>query len=146
MIRALVLTLMLAAVPAVAQDMLTGEGADAEVPATEGLGDVQQAQESDGLAEAPGAVLRGLDKVAGISSDITLSVGQSVDFGHITVTLKECRYPADDPSSNAYAYVIIADQGAAQPDFEGWMIADSPALSALDHQRYDVWVMRCKTE
>jgi len=99
-----------------------------------------------GLAEAKGAVLRGLDKVSATSSDIVLSVGQTVDFGHIKVTLKECRYPADDPSSNAYAYLVITDPNAVQPVFEGWMIADSPALSALDHQRYDVWVMRCKTD
>jgi len=32
------------------------------------------------------------------------------------------------------------------PDFDGWMIASAPALNALDHARYDVWVMRCKTE
>ncbi|MBD3785919.1 MAG: DUF2155 domain-containing protein [Sphingomonadales bacterium] len=105
------------------------------------------AQEApEGLAEAPGAVLRGLDKVAGTASDITLAVGQTATFGKITVTLRECRYPADDPSSNAYAYLIIADIGASAPDFAGWMIADSPALSALDHQRYDVWVIRCKID
>ena len=27
--------------------------------------------------------------------------------------------------------------------FEGWMIASSPALMALDHPRYDVWALRC---
>ena len=29
--------------------------------------------------------------------------------------------------------------------FDGWMIASSPALSALDHPRYDVWVLRCSS-
>ena len=99
-----------------------------------------------GLAEAKGAVLRGLDKVAGTAADIDIAVGQSVDYGQIRITLNDCRYPPADPSSNAYAYLIIADLGASAPAFSGWMIADSPALSALDHQRYDVWVIRCKTE
>lgn len=111
------------------------------------VGPMAAAQEApEGLAEAPGAVLRGLDKVAGTASDIELGIGQTATFGKITVTLRECRYPAEDPSSNAYAYLIIADLGATEPAFSGWMIADSPALSALDHQRYDVWVIRCKTE
>jgi hypothetical protein len=109
-------------------------------------GGVQAQEAPTGMAEAGGALLRGLDKVAGTASDIQLSVGQTVEFGHITVTLRECRYPAEDPSSNAYAYLIIADKGATEPAFSGWMIADSPALSALDHQRYDVWVIRCKTD
>ena len=29
-------------------------------------------------------------------------------------------------------------------DFRGWMIASSPALMALDHARYDIWLIRCK--
>ncbi|MGB0439332.1 MAG: DUF2155 domain-containing protein [Paracoccaceae bacterium] len=31
------------------------------------------------------------------------------------------------------------------PVFEGWIIASSPALNAMDHARYDVWVLRCNT-
>jgi hypothetical protein len=62
------------------------------------------------------------------------------------VTLRECRYPAEDPSSNAFAYLTITDRTQTQVVFDGWMIADSPALSALDHQRYDVWVIRCKID
>ncbi|MGB0800115.1 MAG: DUF2155 domain-containing protein, partial [Planktomarina sp.] len=27
----------------------------------------------------------------------------------------------------------------------GWMVASSPALNALEHPRYDIWVLRCKT-
>jgi hypothetical protein len=32
------------------------------------------------------------------------------------------------------------------PVFSGWMIASSPALSAMDHPRYDVWILRCDTD
>lgn len=100
----------------------------------------------EGLAEAPGAHLRGLDKVAGAASDITLSVGQSIDYGSLSVRLVGCRYPADDPASNAYAYLEITDKALAQVVFSGWMIAQNPALSALDHQRYDIWALRCKID
>ena len=33
-----------------------------------------------------------------------------------------------------------------QTIFSGWMLASSPALNALEHPRYDVWVLRCITE
>lgn len=101
---------------------------------------------SAGLEAAPGAVLRGLDKVAGAASDIELLAGQTVPYGQLEISLRECRYPPADPSSNAYAFVTIRDAGAGAQLFSGWLIADSPALSALDHQRYDVWAIRCKTE
>ncbi|MBZ4021419.1 hypothetical protein CKO11_02940 [Rhodobacter sp. TJ_12] len=105
------------------------------------------AQEApDGLADAPGAFLRGLDKVAGAASDITLSVGQVAPYGSLAVRLEACRYPAEDPASNAYAFLHITDTMIGEVVFEGWMIAQNPALSALDHQRYDVWVLRCNTD
>ncbi|WP_406736307.1 DUF2155 domain-containing protein [Thioclava sp. GXIMD4215] len=104
------------------------------------------AQESGvmtGLADASGAQLRGLDKINGIASDIALKTGQSVTYGTLKVTLNECRYPSEDPSSNAFAHLTIFDNQTNKQAFSGWMIASSPALSALDNQRYDVWVIRC---
>ena len=94
-------------------------------------------------ARAPGALLRGLDKVTGRTQDFTVAAGQAVDFGRLQVRLAECRYPAADPSSDAFAELTVVDQQANSTVFSGWMIASSPALSALDDSRYDVWVMSC---
>ncbi len=98
------------------------------------------------VASAPGAILRGLDKVSGVTTDIELDLGASTQFGRLIVTLKGCRYPVDNPSSNAYAFLSIADEATDSIAFEGWMVAASPALSALDDPRYDIWVLRCTSE
>lgn len=98
------------------------------------------------VTTAPGAILRGLDKVDGSLTDIELITGQSRDYGRLNITLGECRYPVGNPSGNAFAELTIREQGADAPVFSGWMIAATPALNALDHARYDVWVLRCKTE
>ncbi|GAB4388802.1 DUF2155 domain-containing protein [Albidovulum sp.] len=97
------------------------------------------------VENAPGAVLRGLDKVASQTRDIELATGETVAFGSLSLTLDECRYPAGDPAANAYAHLRIRDQRSGVVIFDGWMIASSPALSALDHPRYDVWVLRCSS-
>jgi hypothetical protein len=96
--------------------------------------------------QAPAALLRWLDKVSGEAADVELSRGQSAVWGRLTIQLDECRYPAEDTSSDAYAHLTIRDSLAKDPVFSGWMIASSPALSALDHPRYDVWVLRCVTD
>lgn len=96
-------------------------------------------------SRAQGVVLRGLDKVSGRVSDVTLVNGQSAQLGRLIINLKECRYPQGNPSGDAFAFLTIQETGAAAPVFSGWMIASSPALNALDHARYDVWVLRCKT-
>ncbi len=95
------------------------------------------------VQEAKGAQLRMLDKLSGEVSDYDLAVGQSQAEGRLSVRLDDCRYPPDLPNGEAYAHLTITDAQAPTPVFSGWMIASSPALSALDHPRYDVWVLRC---
>lgn len=90
-----------------------------------------------------GALLRGLDKITGKAQDISLENGEAFAFGRLEIRLGECRYPQSDPSSDAYAELTVSDTSANRTVFAGWMIASSPALSALDDARYDVWVMSC---
>jgi hypothetical protein len=107
---------------------------DAEVPTA-----------SDRISTGDGAVLRGLDRVAGTSEDITLSRGGEARVGHLVVMLEECRYPVENPAGEAYAWIDIFDTRADAMIFSGWMVASSPALNALDHARYDLWVLSCTT-
>ena len=98
-------------------------------------------------SKAPGAVLRGLDKISGRTRDIEIQSGSSKSFGLLDIALTECRYPAGNRAGDAFAGLRIVDRSTESdaPVFEGWMIASAPALSALDHPRYDVWVIRCIT-
>lgn len=92
-----------------------------------------------------GVALKGLDKVSGDVIDLDLVVGSTASVGRLEVTLGECRYPEDNPAGEGYAWLTIRDPGRDVLLFDGWMIASSPALNALDHPRYDVWVIRCIT-
>ncbi|MDP1670082.1 DUF2155 domain-containing protein [Phaeovulum sp.] len=96
------------------------------------------------VAAAPGAVLRALDRISGITTDLELAAGETVVYRRLSVTLAECRYPPEDPASKAFARLVIIDTTTAAEKFNGWMISDSPALSAMDDSRYDVWLIRCK--
>ncbi|QFU09225.1 hypothetical protein PARPLA_02415 [Rhodobacteraceae bacterium THAF1] len=97
----------------------------------------------DRVAPGRAVILRKLDKLTGDVQDIELGAGQSATVGRLQVSLSECRYPETNPAGNAYAHLVIREQGADATIFSGWMIAQAPALNALEHPRYDVWVMRC---
>lgn len=99
----------------------------------------------DQVVSGPGAMLRGLDKVNGQTVDVELASGETAQVFGLDVALGDCRYPADNPTGDAFAFLTIWEQGAQQALFDGWMIAAAPALNALDHNRYDVWVIRCIT-
>lgn len=91
-----------------------------------------------------GALLRGLDKIDGTVTDFDLPIGGIARLGDLQIALRACRHPLDDPAGDAYAWLTIRDSGDAVL-FAGWMLASSPALNALEHRRYDVWVLRCRT-
>jgi hypothetical protein len=95
------------------------------------------------FAEAPAGILRWLDKLTGNTGDMELARGQSASNGRLTIQLDACRYPADNPAGEAQAHLTIIDATREGPAFTGWMLSASPALSAMDHPRYDVWVLRC---
>lgn len=93
-----------------------------------------------------GAVLRGLDKLDGDVRDFEIANGEAGKIGRLRVELGECRYPQGDPAADAFAYLSIHEEKGGKPLFAGWMVASSPALNPLEHPRYDVWVLRCKTD
>lgn len=110
------------------------------------LGAVASAQDQDQAVSGIGAVLRGLDKVNGRTVDVELPSGATGKVLGLDVTMVDCRYPVDNPTGDAFAFLTVRE--TRKPDvvrFEGWMIASAPALNALDHARYDVWVLRCIT-
>jgi hypothetical protein len=108
-------------------------------------GAAQSVQAANGQQRLQASVvhLRGLDTLNGTTKDITLAVGETARFGHLEITAGPCRVPSDDPTGDAEAFLRIRDIREEAPRFSGWMFASSPALSALDHPRYDVWVLSC---
>lgn len=125
-------TLIAAAHAAEAQSAQASDAARPGAPVT--------AQETVAMLAA---VLRGLDTLAGVTEDLRLVRGETRRFGRLEITLDACLAPRDDPGADAYAHLTIRDVREAAPRFSGWMFASSPALSALDHPRYDVWVLSC---
>ena len=93
------------------------------------------------------AVLQGLDKVTARVSTFEAPVGETVRFGTLEIIARTCdkRPPEEPPESAAFLDIweVRPDEPAISV-FRGWMFASSPALSAMEHPVYDVWVTDCK--
>ncbi|HEY1095815.1 MAG TPA: DUF2155 domain-containing protein, partial [Alphaproteobacteria bacterium] len=104
------------------------------------------------------AELQTLDKVTARTGTITVPVGETVAIGPLFLQVKTCQHsaPLEQPESAAFLQVweatpkdtMAADKtkGVSQWVFSGWMFASSPALSAMDHPIYDIWVLNCKSD
>jgi hypothetical protein len=91
-------------------------------------------------------VLQGLDKVTARTSIIEAPLDQEIRFGTLGITARACLKtpPTEPPESAAFLEIQVIEPG--QPPrgaFTGWMFASSPAVSALEHPVYDVWVIDC---
>ncbi|KAB7615718.1 DUF2155 domain-containing protein [Amylibacter sp. SFDW26] len=100
----------------------------------------QVATDNAGIAQ-----LRALDTLTGAVTDIDATVGETHSYERLMITVQECRYPKGNPNGDAFALLTIKDIREEKPRFDAWMVASSPALSALEHPRYDVWLLKCKT-
>lgn len=92
------------------------------------------------------AVLQGLDKVTARVSTIEVPLGDTARFGGLEIIVRACdkRPPEETPESAAFLDVWEVRPGEpAVSVFRGWMFASSPALSALEHPVYDVWLLDC---
>ena len=95
------------------------------------------------------AVMQGLDKVTARISRFEVPVGELVEFGTLRVSVATCQQRPPTLPPESAAFVRIEDARPDEPSrqvFSGWMFASSPALNALEHPVYDVWVESCSSE
>ncbi|MDQ2101592.1 DUF2155 domain-containing protein [Azospirillum isscasi] len=99
------------------------------------------------MVSRPAAKLQGLDKITARTSTFTIAVGETKALGSLRITLRACKEnpPIEPPEAAAFLEVIENKPGEqAEAVFSGWMFASSPALSAMEHPIYDVWVLSCE--
>jgi hypothetical protein len=93
------------------------------------------------------AELQALDKVTARTTRLTAPVEQTVSYGTLAITVRSCRARPPDEVPDAAAFLEIRDNRAgaeAPPAFRGWMFANSPAVSMLEHPVYDIRVLECR--
>lgn len=96
-----------------------------------------------------GAVLQGLDKVTARVSTFEAPQDTPVKFGTLEVVVRTCsKAPPEEPPESTVFLEIYSVRPGEEPIrvFSGWMFASSPALSALEHPVYDIWVVDCMND
>lgn len=99
------------------------------------------------MEDYPSVKLQGLDKSVGRTVTFEAKVGSTIQYGTLFIKIQSCRKapPIEKPESAAFLQIweVPPGEDKSQWVFSGWMFASSPALSAMDHPVYDVWVLDC---
>lgn len=97
----------------------------------------------------PVASFSGLDKITGRITRFDVYIDETVQFGALQVTPRVCytRPPTETQRTSVFIEVDqVSLKGQITRIFTGWMFADSPALNAIDHAVYDIWLVECKQQ
>ena len=97
----------------------------------------------------PVAEFAGLDKITGriISFDVYLN--ETEEFGSLMVTPRVCNSRPLTEKPHTIAFIEVDEvtlENEVKRIFTGWMLASSPALNALEHGIFDVWLTDCKKQ
>ena len=107
-----------------------------------GIQQVQAARISNTVA-----VFAGIDKITGRITTFDVYVNETVKFEQLEITPRVCysRPPEEPPKTTTFVEIdeIIVNRGIRRI-FTGWMFAESPGLSAIEHPVNDVWLVACK--
>ncbi|MEO6012925.1 MAG: DUF2155 domain-containing protein [Devosia sp.] len=97
----------------------------------------------------PIVAFSGLDKITGRITNFDVYIDETVQFGALQITPRVC-YTRPATETQRTSVFLEVDQvslkGGSQRIFTGWMFADSPALNAIDHPVYDIWLVDCKSQ
>lgn len=96
----------------------------------------------------PVATFAGLDKITGRITRFDVYIDETVLFGALEITPRACYNRPPTEAQRVSAFLEVDQRsltGVSKRIFTGWMFADSPALNAVDHAIYDVWLIECKT-
>jgi hypothetical protein len=91
--------------------------------------------------------VRALDKITAHITELTLPQDEVVAFGTLRITVRTCSSRSPEEIPETFAFLEIDDiqrNDELVRVFTGWMLASSPALNALEHSGYDIWVISCK--
>ncbi len=94
-----------------------------------------------------GAELQVLDKVTARISVLRAGVGQTAQYGTLTILVRACNARPPDEVPDAAAFLEMTDSrraAGAERVFRGWMFANAPGVSMLEHPVYDVRVLDCR--
>lgn len=95
----------------------------------------------------PIAVFAGLDKITGVTTAFEVPIGEERRFGAVIVKPNVCysRPLTEEPKTTSFVEIDQIEFGTARRRvFSGWMFAESPGISGLEHATYDIWLTGCR--
>ncbi|HWL83402.1 MAG TPA: DUF2155 domain-containing protein [Roseomonas sp.] len=104
------------------------------------------AQQDPGWVPQNTAKLQALDKVTARVTVLDVALNQPLRFGSLQIIVRACNARPPDEVPDAAAWIEVLEtrkDPKGVPIFHGWMFANAPGVSMLEHPVYDLRVLEC---
>ena len=92
------------------------------------------------------AHLQAMDKITGRVSEIDVPVNGLANFGTFSILVRKCVTKSAEETPENTAFIDVVDNYQTSNPvniFKGWMFSSTPALNAVEHPIYDIWLLKC---
>ena len=93
------------------------------------------------------AILIGLDKITAKSSELTVNLNETKQFGPLEIKILKCGDVKVNNIIDSVAYMQVKDLTKNENEqvfiFNGWTFASDPSLTPFDHAIYDLRLLKC---
>ncbi|MDR1338151.1 MAG: DUF2155 domain-containing protein [Rickettsiales bacterium] len=99
--------------------------------------------DASAYVEKKTAVVRVMNKAAGKSQTISLTVGARAEYEKLAMTVRSCRQTDPFQPEDFFMFVEVSKN----PDgriFSGWMSRNEPGDNPLQNADYDLWLVKCE--
>ena len=93
------------------------------------------------------AILIGLDKITAKTSELTININESKQFGPLEIKILKCGKVKVNNRTDIVAYMQVKDLTKNENEqvfiFNGWTFSSDPSLTPFDHAIYDLQLLNC---
>ena len=89
------------------------------------------------------AVVRIMNKAAGKTQLVPISVGKTVGYDEMTITARSCKQTDPFDAENFFVFLEIYTKTDGRV-FSGWMNHNEPGQNPLQNDAWDVWLEKCE--
>jgi len=89
------------------------------------------------------AVLRVMNKAAGKTQTLPVSVGKTINHDSLTITVRNCKQSDPFDAENFFVFLEIYTK-SDERIFSGWMNRNEPGQNPLQNDTFDVWLEKCE--
>lgn len=89
------------------------------------------------------AVLRVMNKAAGKTQTLPISVGKTINHDSLTITVRNCKQSDPFDAENFFVFLEIYTK-SDERIFSGWMNRNEPGQNPLQNDTFDVWLEKCE--